>query len=330
MVAVSLKKKRIKKEIEKELQDSIAVKYHTLEGYFPLLKYTASSFFFSPEESEVHTLIKSPDYIAIKNATKSLIASLGGPGEAVFNSVPKNSKLEKLTFSLFNSESALSSHTNKDIVSVLNNPNLIESFKENNITKEIAAKLFNAYSGNPLYIVTITKEPSDKREHFYALNASFYDKDGYSEAKSVSASGYAVDERSNWFLLVSTHLFLLLLAFIFTYWNQKKNDYKLYSMTLLFFLFGRILPIIMVPSIMAFKPDADTHVIYSFWWIFVMGVAVFVLPVIAIKMFYGRVQEYLPLPDIAGKGEIVGVSIASGVISPSPIQVSLPINKAGV
>ncbi len=30
--------------IEKELNDSISVKYHTLDGYFPLLKYTASSF----------------------------------------------------------------------------------------------------------------------------------------------------------------------------------------------------------------------------------------------------------------------------------------------
>ncbi len=301
--------------IEKELNDSISVKYHTLDGYFPLLKYTASSFFFSPEESEVHTLIKRPDYIAIKNATKSLVSSLGGPGEVVFNSIPNDSKLEKLTFSIFNSESALSSHTDKDVVSVLNDENLIEKFHENNITKEIVAKLFNAYSGNPLYVVTVTKELSDKREHFYSLNANYYNNEGYNQEKSVSSSGYAIDERSNWMGLISVHLFFLLLAFIFAYVNQKKADYKIYSMTLLFFLFGRILPLIMVPSIMAFKPDGDTHVIYSVWWIFVMGVAVFVLPVIAIKMFYGRVTEYISLPDIGGKGELVGFSIASGVLA---------------
>ena len=301
--------------IEKELQDSIAVKYHTLDGYFPLLKYTASSFFFSPEESEVHTLIKSPNYIAIKNATTSLVSSLGGPGETVFNSVPNNSKLEKLTFSIFNSESALSSHTDKDVISVLDDESLIHEFRENNISKEIASKLFNAYSGNPLYVITVTKELSDKREHFYSLNANYYDKDGYSQEKSVSSSGYAIDERSNWVGLISVHLFFLFLAFMFAYVNQKKADYKIYSMTLLFFLFGRILPLIMVPSIMAFKPDGDTHVIYSVWWIFVMGVAVFVLPVIAIKMFYGRVTEYISLPDIGGKGELVGFSIASGVLA---------------
>ncbi len=301
--------------IEKELQDSIAVKYHTLDGYFPLLKYTASSFFFSPEESEVHTLIKSPDYIAIKNASTSLASSLEGPAEAVFNSIPNNSKLEKLAFSIFNSESSLSSHTAKDVVSVLDEDSLIKNFRENNISKEMAAKLFSAYSGNPLYVVTVTKDLSDKREHFYSLNANYYDKDGYSQEKSVSSSGYAIDERSNWMGLISVHLFFLFLAFMFAYVNQKKPDYKIYSMTLLFFMFGRILPLIMVPSIMAFKPDADTHVIYSVWWICVMGVAVFVLPVIAIKMFYGRVTEYISLPDISGKGELVGFSIASGVLA---------------
>jgi len=301
--------------IEKELQDSISVQYHTLEGYFPLLKYTASSFFFSPEESEVHTLIKSPDYIAIKNATTSLVSSLGGPGEVVINSIPYDSKLEKLTFSIFNNESSLSLHTDKDIVSVLNDTEHILKFHENNITKDVAEKLFKAYSGNPLYVVTVTKELSDKREHFYSLNTNYYDNEGYSQKKSVSSSGYAIDERSNWFGLIAIHIFFLMLAFTFTYFNQKKWDYKLYSMTLLFFLFGRILPLIMVPSIMAFKPDGDTHIIYSVWWIFVMGVAVFILPVIAIKMFYGRVTEYLALPDIEGKGELVGFAIASGVLA---------------
>ena len=95
---------------------------------FPPLKYTASSFFFSPKESEVHTLIKSPEYIAIKNATDSLISSLGGAGEAVFNSVPHNSQLEKLTFSIFNNESSLTSHTDKNVVAVLNDKSLIKHF----------------------------------------------------------------------------------------------------------------------------------------------------------------------------------------------------------
>jgi hypothetical protein len=300
--------------VEKELKDSISIKYHTLEGYFPLLKYTASSFFFSPEESEVHTLIKSPDYIAIKNATSSLVSSLKGRGEVVFNSVPINSQLEKLTFSIFKNKSPLIVHTDKNVVAVLNDKPLIKQFRENNVTESISSKLFNAYSGKPLYIITITKKPSDKQEYFYSLNVNYYDKNGYSEAKSVSSSGYAIDERSNWFRLILIHIVLLVLAMIFTYWNQRKKDIKLYSMTFLFFLFGRVLPIIMVPSIMAFKPDADTHLMYSFWWVMVMGVVIFVLPVIAIKMFYERLKEHLPLPDIAGKGAVVGVSIASGVL----------------
>ena len=301
--------------IEEELEDSISVQYNTLEGYFPLLKYTASSFFFSPEESEVHTLIKRPDYIAIKNAAKSLVSSLGGPGEVVFNSIPHDSKLEKLTFSIFNNESSLTSHTDKDVVSTLNDADLISKFNENNITKEISERLFKSYSGNPLYVVTVTKELSDKREYFYSLNADYYDQNGYSQTKSVSSSAYAIDERSNWIGLIAIHIFFLVFAFFFTYFNQKKWDYKLYSMTLLFFLFGRVLPLVMVPSIMAFKPDGDTHVIYSSWWVFVMGIVVFILPVIAIKMFYGRLTEYISLPDIAGKGELVGFAIASGVLA---------------
>lgn len=301
--------------IENELKDYIAVKYYTLEGYFPLLKYTASSFFFSPEESEVHTLIKSPDYIAIQNATKSLVPLLIGPGEVLFNSSPNNSKLEKLTFSIFNSESALNLHTDKDLVSVLNNEKLIENFHKNNITKEIVEKLYNAFSGNPIYIVTVTKDLSGKYEYFYSLNASYYDKEGYSQKDSVSSSGYSIDERPNWLTLIFIHLFFLVLTFIFTYYNQKKANYKTYSMTLIFFMFGRILPLIMVPTIMAFKPDGDTHVIYSIWWIFFEDVSVFVLPLIAIKMFYGRVTTYLPLPDIGGKGELVGFSIASGILT---------------
>ncbi len=301
--------------IKKELNDYISVKYHTLEGYFPLLKYTASSFFFSPEESEVHTLMKNPDYIAVKNAAKSLVGSLSAPGEVVFNSIPNNSALEKISFSVFNSESALSSHMDKDVVSILKDLDLIAMFRENNITNEISNKLFEAFSGNPLYVATIEKQLSDKNERFYSFDADYYDKDGYSEEKSVSSSGYAIDERSNWIGIIALHLVFLFLAFGFAFVHEKKVDIKTYSMTLIFFLFGRIFPLIMVPTIMSFKPDGDIHVIYSSWWIIVMGVAILILPVIAIKLFYGKAVDYLPLPKIEGKGELVGFAVASGTLA---------------
>ncbi len=301
--------------IEKELNDYVSIEYHTLEGYFPLLRYTASSFFFSPEESEVHTLMKNPNFVAVKNATNALVSSLSAPGEVVFNSNPNDSKLEKLSFSIFNNDSDLSSHMDKDVVSVLNDKKLIEDFRKNNITSEISTKLFEAFSGNPLYIVTIDKELSDGDERFYTLNASFYNKDGYSEEKSTSSSAYAVDERSNWIGIIGIHLFFLMLAFAFAYFHERKVEAKTYSMTFIFYLFGRIFPLIIVPTIMAFKPDDDIHVIYSSWWIFVLGVTVFILPIIAIKMFYGKLTNYIPLPDIGGKGELVGFSIAAGTLS---------------
>ena len=134
------------------------------------------------------------------------------PGEIVFNSIPRNSSLEKIAFSVFNSESALSSHMDKDVVSILNDPKLIEQFRGNNITDKISKKLFESFSGNPLYIATIEKQLSDKHERFYSFDASYYDKNGYNEAKSVSSSGYAIDERSNWITIIALHLFLLLLV----------------------------------------------------------------------------------------------------------------------
>ncbi len=301
--------------IRKELGDYLSVKYNTLDGYFPLIRYTASSFFFSPEEAELHTLMKNPDFIAVKNASKSLIESLGGTGEVVFNSIPQNSALEKIAFSIFNENSSASVHMDKDVVSVLHAPELIAQFRENNISDELASKLFEAFSGNPLYVATIEKQLSDKTERFYSFDAKYYDDKGYSSEKSVSGSGYAIDERSTWVSIIGLQLLFFAFALLFAYFHEKNATIKIYSMTLLFFLFGRLFPLIMVPTILSFKPDGDIHVVYGSWWVILTGIIILVLPIIAIKMFYGKVVDYLPLPDIAGKGELVGFSVAAGTLA---------------
>ena len=312
------KKKSYQRQLDtlsKELRDYLSVKRNTLDGFFPFLKYTASSFFFSPEDAEVHTLMKNPDYVAVKRAAHSLASSLKGPGEIVFNSRPPNSALEKIIFSIFNSSGSLSAHLDRDIVAALKDPELIERFKEDNITKPVYSKLIAAFSGNPLYVATITRELSDPKDRLYAINAAYFDQKGYSSKKSVSSSGYAIDERSNWLLILTIHLLLLLIALGFVYRMENSATSRTYAATLLFFLFGRVFPILVVPTVMSFKPDGDIHVLYGLWWIIVAGIAILVLPVYAIKMFYGKVVDYLPLPNIEGKGREVGVAVASGILA---------------
>ena len=54
--------------IEEQLKSLQKVESKSLDGYYPILRYATSDFFFMPSSPKIHTLVKNPKYLAVHNS----------------------------------------------------------------------------------------------------------------------------------------------------------------------------------------------------------------------------------------------------------------------
>jgi len=317
---VKYKKNLIKlNSLKTEIDSFYNMKKDTMGGYFPLLKFVSTSFFFFPKKSRQYTLQKSSDVIAISNATENLAKVLRHlfQYEVFFNS--KNPLWNEVAFDKFNASGFYYALLTEEPNEALNDKNLINKFYENNIDKTIIDKFLNYIDKPKFYIVKVEKTPLEKGDSYFTAYGYSYNKNGQIKKENSVSSGYSIDMRWSWPLLISFHIILFLIVIIFYYFYNKifaKRDFNISFLMVIFigFLVGRILPWIIIPTIENLMPNENINVLYTVWWVALAGVAIILLPIYAFDFIYSKIGNYIKLPSIAGQGSLIGFSISAGVI----------------
>ena len=303
--------------IEEQLKSLQKVQSKSLDGYYPILRYATSDFFFMPSSPKIHTLVKNPKYLAVHNsidASAKILRQLH-QRHIFINSVPNDPEAEEIAFNIFNGTDKLFSRLDKEVVTALNDQSLIKSFRENNITQDITNKLSNYVGDDSFYLVTINRNLTENSEYYYTISTANYGYKGKSDLMSTDAFGYSIDESHSWSIIIIFHILLLGFVLLFSMYKEKKYTLGQALLPSVFYLFGRVIPWAIIPTLLAFKPGASSHILFSSWWVFVLGIALFILPIILIKLFYSKALDYVVLPEISGKGDIVGLSVSAGVVS---------------
>jgi len=301
--------------LNKELNNFYNMKSLTMDGYFPMLRFVSTSFFFFPKKSRQHTLQKPADFIAVENASETLTENMKTlvQNHVFFNTT--NPIWNEIAFEKFNSHGKYYAHLTEEIVEVLNDKELAQ-FYTNNITPTIVNKLLDYVNKSKVFIIRIEKTPLEKNDMYVTAYGDTYTKDGKIDGdKSSITFGYSIDERNKWPILITSHLLLLLIVLIATLILIKKQNqsFSLFVVVFVGFMVGRILPWVLVPSLESFMPSGDLNVLYTFWWVFLIGIAIILAPIYGMNYIYAKIQNYISLPSISGKGGVIGFSISAGV-----------------
>jgi len=293
------------------------VERKSLYGYFPLLKYTVSDFFFMPSDPKIHTLVKNPKYLGVYNAVKSSTNILRQLHQrhVFINSIPYDPEAEEIAFNIFNRTDKLFSRLDKEVVTALGTKTNITHYRDNNITQDIVNKLCDYVGDKSIYLVTIIRNLTENSEYYYTISTTNYGYNGKDNLMSTDAFGYAIDESQAWPIIIFVHFILLLFVVFFALYKAKKISWQESVLPAIFFIVGRVSPWIIIPVLLTFKPSGEAHVLYSFWWVLLLGIAIFIVPIILVKLFYKKVLEYVSLPNISGKGDIIGLSAAAGALA---------------
>ena len=82
-----------------------------------------------------------------------------------------------------------------------------------------------------------------------------------------------------------------------------------------FFISGRILPWVFIPTISNIKPKLEEHVLFSFWWIILLAIVLFVIPIVFFKVINTRMVAFMPTLNIENKFGLISSSLVLGVLS---------------
>jgi hypothetical protein len=291
---------------------------NTMEGFFPLLKFVSTSFFFFPKKSRTYTMQKNPDIIAITNATTTLSKLMKKPFQVdvFFNS--KNPLWNEIAFYKFNENGKYYARLTEEVTEALKNKDLINKFYNNEIDKNIILRLISYVDNKPkIYIVRLEKTPLEKTESYFTATGYSYNKNGEIKKEKTFGFGYSIDMRWSWPLLIIFHLVLfsivLLISYYFYIKIYKKDLISLVIIVSIAFLVGRILPWIIIPTIGKLMPDETLNISYTLWWVALAGISIILLPIYAFDFIYAKLQNYIKLPPVIGKSGIISLSISAGV-----------------
>jgi tetratricopeptide (TPR) repeat protein len=231
------------------------------------------------------------------------------------NSIPYDAEAEEIAFHLYNKTDKLFAHLDKELLSALQNKTDMQNFRNNIITQNISNKLCDYVQDDNVFVVTIKKNLTESKEYYYTISAQNFQYNKIDNLLSVDAFGYAIDESACWFIILLVHISLLLTVIGINILKTKKFTLKETMLPFLFFALGRITPWIAIPVMLTFKPAFDSPALFSFWWVLVVGIILFILPIVLVKLFYKKALEYVALPNINGKGDIIGLSASAGAVS---------------
>jgi len=308
--------------LENELSTFYNIHIYTMRGFFPLLNFISTSFYFLPKKSRKYTLQKPADIIAAEEASDALTGKISemvsdlSQYHIFFNS--SNMSWNEIAFDKFNSHGAFYVHLLQEVEDAFGfNKDLINKFYTNDIDKNILNHLLTYADQDALCLVRLEKTPLEKGDSYFSAYGELYDKKGLEKYKSSAVSGYAIDMRWSWSWMIVIHTLLFVLVMGATYFYVKAYGLKMldtFVIAFIGFLTGRVLPWIIIPSIETFMPNEELYILYTIWWIALAGVAVMIVPIYGINLVYSKLSQYVKLPNLAGKGGIIGLSVGAGII----------------
>jgi len=320
--ATNLSQYKINKEkislLENELQKFYSLNQYTMNGFFPLLKFISTSFYFLPKKSRKYTLQKPSDIIAAEEASEALVKRMSKLNQyhVFFNS--SNMTWNEIAFNKFNSNGSFYVHLFQEVDDALGfNKKLIDKFYTNDIDKTIINALLSYINKNTLYIVRLEKMPLEKGDSYFSAYGDVYNKKGLIKDKSAVMFGYAIDMRWSWSWMIAIHILLFVLVIVSAYFYVKIYGLKMTDtlvIAVIGFLTGRILPWIIIPTIETFMPNGELYILYTIWWIALAGVAIMIVPIYGINLVYSKLSQYVKLSNLAGKGGIIGLSVGAGIV----------------
>jgi len=314
--------------LQREVDAFYETSHLTMDGYFPMLKYVSTSFFFFPEKSRQHTLQKPAKLVSVESATASLVNILDKMRiESSFNTIPRNiffntkdSLLNERAFFKFNSDSDFFTHLIQEATLALDgDKKLLKDYYDNNITPKIIKKISEYIGEKEFILVSIEEEDIEKEDSSITAYATSYNVDTLKEvkSKSSSASGYSIDEQGNWFSIILMHFILLSIVLGGTLYFKKKNQLFLSALIIpiIGFSVGRIIPWVIIPTVGSIMPDGELYILYTSWWVALLGITIIFIPIYAMDLIYSKISAYIELPTITGKGGLIGLSVSAGVVA---------------
>lgn len=316
--------KRRLEALRSDLTEQADMAHDTLYGVFPLVRFLAPSLFVNSQATGSYELIDDPDVVAVTGAAELLVTQVldrwpGLPqGNTLFTSIPRNPALENEVRYIFNRSPKQSVMSRLDASRLLDSEelaglNLAEK-------QEDSARILLQRSGLPeLLLVTVKDRTVHGGNRLYLLEAKRIQPD--TTGTVISVLGICRDRRSMLPIIAGIHLvFLFLALFLFFLAMRIQNGktpklVEFLPLALGAFLVGRIAPWILFPLLSAIAPQAETLALLSFWWPALIGLLIFFLFPLGLRILTFRLHSMIPSFDMEGKTVWTYASLALGVSS---------------
>ena len=304
------------------------VSHDTLYGLFPLVRLLAPSLFVDSFATGTFELVDDPDVIAATQAAMALVQSVFGKWntkaqlDVVFGSTPRNPSLENEVLYVFNTSSRFFVHNYREVSAALT-PQHLRGFQALSPEPGAVQDLLTELGLNEVLVVTIRKLDSVDGDRLYRLDGMLYRQGQDRPIHRFFHYGFCRDRRSQLGYIVAWNLVLLAAAIatflIHEWWRLRERFQVLPALWVVVagFLLGRVSPWIELPVLRPFAPLPETLAVLSFWWPCLIGIALFSLPVVALRFVCLRIKSLLYDGGTAGsalemKGRMGAVAAVIG------------------
>ncbi len=254
--------------------------HDTFFGVFSLNRVLGGTIFGDAGAYGTYEFIDDPDVIAVCNGAEKVVETLNRGLKyspqygVVINSNPPNRALENEVRYIFNLDPRFFVHTYQEITSALT-PAELEMFESNDLDSALITHLCEMMNNPYLAKVTINQVDIVDDVYFFTIEAdTYWDNEGIPKFKMAEMS-FCRDKRKAFIPVWINNLVFFVLALLVFYLfnlNHAQNKALNWTMPILAFLWGRMLPWIFNPLLISFRPLPETLVKLSFWWPVIYGI----------------------------------------------------------
>jgi hypothetical protein len=307
-----------------DLNNQIYIHQNHFYAVFPLARLLTPSFFVHSQAASTFEMMRDPQEKAVSLAGEALRDEVVERWAArpqldvVITSIPPNKALENNLSFIFSSSSRFSVHNYWEVAKVLPAKELA-AYRDGMITPEIQRKLCEAFSIPDILLVSVSKLDKVDKNFFYLLKGRIYNLAQDETTHTFSKKGMARDRRGQLQPIIITCISLLLIAIVVYFLVVKLRTKKWPSSTstlpvpILGFAIGLLMPYVLMPMLTAISPAPDELATISFWWPCLVGVTLFLGPVIFYRIASARLNAFTSAIDMTCQGGALCVTIALGV-----------------
>jgi len=297
--------------------------HDTFYGVFPLNRVISGSIFKDAAAYGTFELVDDPDVIAVCNGAEKVVETLNrglkySPQYGVIiNSNPPNQALENEVRYIFNLDPRFFVHTYQEIASSLTEKEL-KAFKANKMDSDLITHLCQVMNNPYLALLTIRKVDIVDDVYFFIIEANTYwDNEGTPKFKMAEMS-FCRDRREAlipiWIINVSLLCLTLVVFFLFYKLRNNVHNKIIYLlMPILAFFWGRLLPWVLNPILVSFRPEPETLVKLSFWWTLVYSLVMIFGVMFSWYLISKRASKLLRFLAPEGWTDLALVSVGFGI-----------------